>query len=90
MSTRTKTARIRSVEPLEGFILRLGFDDGSTREVDLADDLWGQIFEPLRKDPHLFRQVHVDHELGTVVWPNGADLDPDVLYGDAPAARQGA
>ena len=91
MSTKTRTARIRSVEPLEGFILRLGFDDGSTREVDLEDDLWGPIFEPLRQDPQLFRQVRVDQELGTVVWPNGADMDPDVLHGDRPAApRSGA
>jgi hypothetical protein len=36
------------------------------------------VFEPL-KDPEVFRQVRVDEELGTVVWPNGADLDPDLL-----------
>ena len=82
MSTRTRTARIRSVEPLEGFVLRLGFDDGMTREVNLEDDLWGPVFEPLRQDPELFRQVRVDAELGTIVWPNGADMDPDVLHGD--------
>lgn len=86
MSTRTRTARICSVEPLEGFVLRLGFDDGTTRDVDLADELWGPVFEPLRNDPRLFRQVQVDRELGTVVWPNGADLDPDVLHGDQPSA----
>jgi hypothetical protein len=82
MSTRTRTARITSVAPREGFILRLGFDDGTTREVDLEDELWGPIFEPLRQDPALFRQVQVDGELGTIVWPNGADMDPDVLHGD--------
>ena len=85
MRTKTRTARIHSVEPLEGFMLRLGFDDGSSREVDLEGDLWGPIFEPLRKDPQLFRQVRVDQELGTVVWPNGADMDPDVLHGDTQA-----
>jgi len=38
-------------------------------------------------DPALFRQVQVDRELGTIVWPNGADIDPDVLYhGRTPAA----
>jgi len=84
MSIRTRTARIRSVEPLEGFVLRLGFDDGTTREVDLEDELWGPVFEPLRQDRQLFRRVRVDQELGTVVWPNGADLDPDVLHGDLP------
>lgn len=86
MSTRTTTARIRSVEPLEGFVVRLCFDDGVEREVDLEDALWGPVFAPLRNDIDLFRQVRVDEELGTIVWPNGADLDPDVLHGDFPPA----
>ena len=81
-------SRISSVEPREGFTVRIGFDDGTTREIDLADDLWGPVFEPLRRDPQLFRQVRVDPELGTIVWPNGADMDPDVLHGDHPSARQ--
>ena len=84
MSTRTRTARICNVEPLEGFVLRLAFDDGTVREIDLEAELWGPVFEPLRDDPQLFRQVRVDEELGTIVWPNGADLDPDVLHGNAP------
>jgi hypothetical protein len=78
MSTR---ARIIDVEPLHGYTLRLGFSDGSTRDVDLEGELWGPMFEPLR-DPEQFRKVAVDPELGTVIWPNGADLDPDVLHGD--------
>jgi hypothetical protein len=82
MSTRTRTARIRTVEPLEDFVLRLGFDDGTVRDVDLEGELWGPVFEPLREDPQLFRQVRVDEELGTIVWPNGADMDPDVLHGE--------
>ena len=73
--------RITAVEPLEGFRLRLTFTDSLVREVDLSDDLWGQMAEPLQ-DPAYFRQVRVDPELGTVVWPNGYDLDPDVLHGD--------
>jgi hypothetical protein len=60
--------------------LRLGFDDGTIRDIDLCGELWGEMFEPLR-DPEMFRKVFVDSDLGTVVWPNGADLDPDVLYG---------
>jgi hypothetical protein len=82
MSTRTKSVRIRGAEPREGFVLRLEFDDGTTRDVDLEDELRGPVFEPLR-DPRLFRQVRVDEELGTIVWPNGADMDPDVLYGSS-------
>ena len=81
--------RITSVAPLEGFVLRLDFSDGTTREVDLEDELWGPIFEPLRQNPELFRQVRVDAELGTIVWPNGADMDPDVLHDDHPPARRG-
>jgi hypothetical protein len=78
----TRTARIVSVEPLNDFVLRLSFDDGTQREVDLEHELWGPMFEPLHADPELFRQVRVDEELGTITWPNGADLDPDVLHGD--------
>lgn len=81
-------ARIRSVEPLDGFVLRLSFDDGTQRDVDLEGELWGPIFEPLRRDVGLFRQVAVDDELGTIVWPNGADMDPDVLHGDFEPAEQ--
>lgn len=78
----THAARITSVEPLQGFVLKLSFDDGTEREVDLENELWGPVFEPLRTNPDLFRQVQVDRELGTIVWPNGADMDPDVLHGD--------
>jgi hypothetical protein len=81
--------RIRAVEPLEGHRVRLAFSDGSSREIDLGPYLRGPVFEPLRADPDLFRQVRVDDELGTIVWPNGADIDPDVLYhGRRPAALE--
>lgn len=73
------------VEPLADHRLRLSFDDGSVREVDLSDELWGPMAEPLR-DLEFFRAVRVDAQLGTVVWPNGFDLDPDVLHGDHEAA----
>jgi Protein of unknown function (DUF2442) len=72
-------ARITAVEPLDGFRLRLTFTDGLVHEIDLSSDLWGPMAEPLQ-DLAYFRQVRVDAELGTVVWPNGFDLDPDVLH----------
>jgi hypothetical protein len=81
MTTQATRIRIETVEPLDGYVLRLGFSDGSTHDVDLESDLWGPVFEPLR-DHDVFRQVAVDRELGTIVWPSGADLDPDVLRGD--------
>lgn len=90
MSTKTTTARVRSVEPLDGFVLRLSFDDGIEREIDLESELWGAVFEPLRENRELFRQVTVDAELGTIVWPNGADMDPDVLHGDFEPAGSAA
>ena len=72
--------RITSVEPLDDFVVRLSFSDGIVRDLDLAPFIWGPVFEPLREDLELFRQVRVDRELGTIVWPNDADLDPDVLH----------
>ncbi len=79
--------RVTSVEVLGHYRLRLGFSDGSSRDVDLTGELHGPVFEALA-DPGFFAQVRVDDELGTVVWPNGADLDPLVLHGDfEPASR---
>jgi hypothetical protein len=80
---------VTAVEPLTEFKLRLTFDDGSERVVDFADDLWGPMGEPLR-DPAYFRQVRVDPELRTIVWPNGFDLDPDVLRGTYAPAHHSA
>lgn len=87
MSSTRALPRVTNVEPLDGFRLLLTFTDGLVREVELSGDLWGPMAEPLQ-DPDYFRRVRVDPELGTVVWPNGFDLDPDVLHGDhEPVAR---
>ena len=74
--------RIRSVKPLEKFRVRLEFTDGRQKTIDLEPYLQGPIFEQLRDDPALFRTLRVDEELGTIVWKNGADIDPDVLIRD--------
>ena len=80
--------RVRGVEPLDRFRVRLMFEDGTQREADLATYLRGPIFEPIRNDLALFRSVRVQG--GTVAWPNGADIDPDVLYyGLKPAWMEG-
>jgi hypothetical protein len=71
--------RVTRVEHRSGYELRLTFNDGRDVDVDLTDELWGEMFEPLR-DVSLFSRVEVDPELGTVGWPNGADLDPESLY----------
>ena len=72
--------RIKSVEPLEKFTVRLGFTDGTKRDVDLEPFLRGKVFESLRQNQTAFRAVRVDEKAGTIVWENGADIDPDVLY----------
>ena len=61
------------------FTVWVKFEDGTEGELDLSEELYGPIFEPLR-DVSYFKQVKVDPELGTIVWPNGADLAPEFLY----------
>ena len=80
--------RIREVLPVEGFRLRLTLTDGSIVERDITDLLIGPMFETLRKDTVAFRQVKVVS--GTVVWPNGADLCPDVLIWGGPPPKSSA
>jgi hypothetical protein len=81
----TAPYEITDVEHLGGYRLRLGFADGVVGDVDLSERIQaatGPVFEPL-KDVEYFSKVTVDPELGTVVWPNGADLAPDVLHEQA-------
>jgi len=71
---------IVEVRPLGGHRLYLRFEDGVAGELDFSGRLrFEGVFAPLR-DPAVFAQVRLAPELGTVAWPNGADLDPDVLY----------
>lgn len=84
-----KLIRIREVRPLTDFQVEVSFTDGTERVIDLARYLHGPVFNAVREDPKVFRSLSVDPELGTIVWPNGADIDPDVLYqGLAPAWEQ--
>ena len=69
--------------PLNGYIVRVRFDDGTAADVDLSYLLeYGGVFEPLR-EPEFFRQLSADSEAGTVVWPNEADIAPETLYAHA-------
>lgn len=69
-----------SVQPLPEFRLRVTFDDGVQGVVNVQEMVqFTGVFQPLR-DPAYFTQVRVHPELGTVYWPNDADLDSDVLY----------
>jgi len=76
----TRPVRIRSAQVQEGFRVRLGFTDGTVREVDLEKYLHGSVFQQIREDPGVFRSLKVDEKMGTIYWDNGADIDPDVLY----------
>jgi len=64
---------------LEDYKLQLTFNNGVVKIVDLRDELYGEIFEPL-KDISFFRQGTVNEETRTVEWPNGADFAPEFLY----------
>jgi hypothetical protein len=71
---------VGAVEALAGFTVHVTFSDGSQRDINLEQYLYGPIFEPIRQDPEMFRRVFVDR--GALAWPNGADIDTDTLYYD--------
>lgn len=70
---------ITDAEHLDAYRLRLTFEDGAVKVVDLEPHLDGPVFEPL-KDPAYFRRVRLNRDIDTVVWPNDADFSPDFLY----------
>jgi hypothetical protein len=71
--------RVTDVKPLDGHRLRVSFNDGVVREIDCTFLLRGTLGEPLR-DLAYFRQVRVDEDLRTIVWPNGLDPAPELLH----------
>jgi hypothetical protein len=73
---------IIAVEVLPDYRLRLSFKTGDAGEISVAQILnndFSGIFQPL-KDEAYFRQVSVNPDIGTIVWPNGADIAPNLLY----------
>lgn len=61
------------------YTLKVRFDDGSEQVINFEPILSGPLFGPLG-ELELFNQVKLDSDLGTLVWPTGADIDPNVLY----------
>ena len=59
--------------------LKIRFDNGETKSVDLQPHLDGPIFEPL-KNPDFFKSFYVNRDIDTIAWPNDADFSPDFLY----------
>jgi hypothetical protein len=74
----SRMPQVTGVVPMDGYVLRVTFNDAAVREVDCSFLLRGPLGEPLR-DPEYFRQVRVDAEARTVVWPNGLDPAPELL-----------
>jgi len=69
---------ITHVQHLQGYTLQLTFNSGVIKQVNLQDELDGEIFEPLR-DLNVFRQVSLDPDMRTIAWSNGADFAPEFL-----------
>lgn len=72
--------RIAEVTPLPDQRLKLRLTDGTLIERDIRSLLVGPVFAEIRDEPEMFARVRIDG--GTVVWPNGSDLCPDVLIWD--------
>jgi hypothetical protein len=83
---KKKLVRVVSAEVVRDHLVLIAFSDGESRSVDLGPFLRGPMFEEIRTRPEAFKALKVDPELGTIIWPNGADVDPDVLYGSAEPA----
>jgi Protein of unknown function (DUF2442) len=64
---------------VKDYLIWLRFNDGTEGEVDLQDELYGEVFEPL-KNQEFFKSFVVNPEWHTISWPNGADLAPEFLY----------
>ncbi len=71
--------RVAEAHCVRDYSIHVRFTDGSEGEVDLRDELDGEVFEPL-KDRTLFQQFSVHPEFHTLTWPNGADIAPESLY----------
>jgi DUF971 family protein len=71
--------RITGVESVGEHRLRVTFDDGASGEIDASTWTWRGVFEPLR-DPDYFARVELDRQLGSISWPNGADVAPETLH----------
>lgn len=76
--------RVRAVRHVKDYVLELHFSDGTVAELDFRRRILGRggVFTPL-ESVDFFAHVTVDLEAGTLVWPNGVDFCPDVLYSEA-------
>lgn len=75
----TMFLHVESVSHISEYRLRIEFTDGAVKEVDLAEELRGEVFEPL-KDPDFFSKVMLNPDTRTIEWPKRADFAPEFLY----------
>lgn len=69
--------KVIEADYVDGYRIHLKFNDGKTKLVDLKDELWGEMFEPLRNISY-FRKFSLNPF--TIEWENGADFAPEFLY----------
>ena len=91
MSTAHPIYHVEAFQIISPYKLRVEFDDQTQQTIDFKPVLGGELFGPLR-ELSLFNQAQIDPEVRTLVWPNGADFDPETLhdwprYAQALAAR---
>jgi len=70
---------VKEAKYLHDYVIWLRFNDGAEGMVDLKDELYGEVFEPLN-NMERFKSFKADPDLETIVWDNGADLAPEFLY----------
>jgi hypothetical protein len=71
--------KVIEAEYVHDYVIHLRFADGTEGDVDLSQELYGEMFEPL-KNRETFARVAVHPEFHTLYWPNGADIAPEFLY----------
>jgi Protein of unknown function (DUF2442) len=71
--------RVIEAKYVRDYVIWLRFNDGTEGEVDLQDELYGEVFEPLN-DREFFKKFVLNPEWHTIAWPNGADFAPEFLY----------
>lgn len=71
--------RIDDARYVRDYVVWVKFRDGASGEIDLSEELFGEIFEPL-KDVEYFKNFTIHPELKNLTWPNGADFSPEFLY----------
>ena len=70
---------IREAKYLHDYVIWFRFNNGAEGEFDFQDQLWGEVFEPL-KNKDEFIKFKIDPDMETIVWDNGADFAPEFIY----------